>query len=261
MRRRFNYTDRSRIPQERISINLNRDVNSIKSFNAEIDLNDMNLPDGAKVYVEAYHKTEVSRYDFGLVRNIIPANNTDLANLAYSENMKFRILVVDEASEHGLILAHADRIKPTSDTDKKPILPVDFKNIGQQIWKVDFSGDEGSPALVINSNIPNIENIARSDPQFIMYVYPAVIRQVLTHMSFVDGVESSYDPPIEWHKDWLDFSKKIIPGDNPPKILHPKKDNFEPEEVKNWIDRIVEEFCAGRNEWNLYISSLMEEVA
>ena len=261
MKRRFNYTNRCKIPIEKISISLDRDEGSVRSFNATMDLNAMNLSSDAKVYVEAYHRTEVRRYDFGTVGNIVHPQDTELATLAYSENLKFRVLVVDESSQHGLILAHADRIKPVSEGDRKSILPVDFsRDLRQQIWLVDFAEDEGAPVLLFNRKIPNIENIARSDPQFIMYVYPAVIREVLTHMIFVEGVESPSDPSMDWHGDWLEFARRILPGEGPPEILNPQNKDFENGDVKGWIDKVVEEFCDSRNEWNSYISQLMGEV-
>lgn len=261
MKRRFNYTGRSRIPRQKISVILNKDGESAKSFTATIDLNGMNLPREAKVYVEAYHKTDVRRYDFGTVDDIIPPRNTGLATLAYSQNLKFRVLVVDESGHHGLILAHADRIKLVSDVDTKSILPVEFRDLGKQIWLIEFAGDEDAPILVVNKNIPNIENMAKSNPQFILHVYPAVIREVLTHMIFVDRVDSLSDPSVDWHGDWVNFARKILPGAGPPEVLDPQSDNFVEEDVMDWINKVVEEFCASRNEWSSYISQLIGEVA
>lgn len=259
MKRRFNYTGRSRIFREMISIMLNRDGGSIRSFTATVDLNDMNLPSEAKVYIEVYHRTEARRFDFRTVGNISPPPSTSLSGLAYAENLKFRILVVDESSErHGLILAHADRLRLVSEVERKPILPVEFGDLGHQICRVDFTGDEGSPVLIINDRIPNIDHISKSDPQFIIYVYPAVIREILTHMIFVDSVESPSDPALDWHRDWLDFSRRILPGVDPPRVLCREDGDFEPEDAKNWINKVVEEFCASRNEWKEYINQLVD---
>lgn len=232
----------------------------MRSFSAKINLDGFNFPPDAKVYIDAYYRTEVKRYDFGTAENIVPPRDTGLAGLAYPENLKFRILIVDKSGQHGLILAHADRIRPLSDMDTKSILPVDFIDIGQQIWRVDFTGDSGSPILVINKKIPNIETIVKSDPQFIMYVYPAVIREVLTHIVFVDGVESPSDPSIEWHSDWLDFSRRVLPGEGPPEILDPREDNFEGDAAKEWINKVVEEFSASRNEWRKLINQISGEI-
>jgi hypothetical protein len=140
-------------------------------------------------------------------------------------------------------------------TNKNPILPVDFLDIGQQIWQIKF--DEGFPVLVINKRITNIESISRVDPQFIMFVYPAVFREILTYMVFVEGVESPDDPQVDWHRDWLDFAKKILLAEEPPENLNPQNGNsFDKEEVEKWIERVVEEFCASRNEWIQYIEQL-----
>lgn len=260
MKRRFNYTGRRRIPHEKVSILLSRDGGSVRSFTATMDLNDMNLLPEAKVYVEIYHRTESRRFNFGTVGNISLPPSTSLSGLAYPENLLFRILVVDESYDrHGLILAYANRVRPISAVKRKSVLPVEFCDLGQQIWRVDFAGDEDSPILIINNRIPNIENISKSDPQFIMYVYPAVIREILTYMIFVDGVESLADPAIDWHGDWLDFSRKILPGEGPPEILVPGEDNFEAEAAKNWINKVVEEFCNSRNEWKQYLNQLTGE--
>lgn len=260
MRRRINYTGRRKIPREKISIILNKDNNFVQSFSANIDIDGFNFPPDAKVYIDAYHKTEVKRYDFGTAENIVPPRDTGLAGFAYPENLKFRILIVDESGQHGLILAHADRISPLSDIDTKSILPVDFVDLGQQIWRVDFEGDGGSPILAINRNIPNIETIVKSDPQFIMYVYPAVIREILTHMIFVDGVESPSDPSVEWHGDWLDFSRRVLPGEGPPENLNSHEVDFESDAAKKWINKVVEEFSISRNEWRKFINRMSGEI-
>lgn len=256
MRRRINYTGRRKITREKVSIILNRDNNSVRSFSANINLDGFNFPPDARIYIDTYHKTEVKRYDFGTAENIVPPRDTGLAGLAYPENLKFRILMVDESGKHGLILAHADRIRPVSDMNTKSILPVEFCDLGQQIWRVDFAGDEGSPVLAINENIPNIQTIAKSDPQFIMYVYPAVIREVLMHMIFAEGIDSPSDPPVEWHRDWLDFSRRVLPGEGPPEILDSREDDFESDAAWAWINKVVEEFSASRNEWREFIKQM-----
>jgi hypothetical protein len=89
-----------------------------------------------------------------------------------------------------------------------------------------------------------------------MFVYPAVIREVLKHMIFVEGVDSPGDPSVDWHRDWLEFTKIILPSETHPETLKPQDDNFDREIVLNWIGRMVEEFCYSRNEWTQYILQL-----
>lgn len=260
MKRRFNYTGRKKIPREQITITLNRDAGSVRSFNATIDMNGLNLPPGVKVYVEAYHRTESKRFDFGTVGKMLSPRDTTLTALAYTESLRFRVLVVDETGQHGLLLVHADRITPISEAGKKSILPVEFRDLGHQIWLVEYGEQDEAPILILNRNIPNIENITKSDPQFIMFVYPAVIREVLTHMIFIDGVDSPFEPSTDWHGDWLGFARRILPGEGPPENLNSREVNFNGEEVEKWINRVVEEFCASRNEWQKYINQLTGEI-
>ncbi|MBC7091230.1 MAG: hypothetical protein H5T50_04900 [Nitrososphaeria archaeon] len=260
MKRRFNYTGRKRIPRKNISIVLNRDQQGrIRSFRATINSGGLNLPPDARVYVEAYHREELQRFDFGTWGSISPPPDTRLTGLAHTENLKFRVLVVDESGEHGKILAQADRIAPEVPADRRPILPVEFLDLGQQIWRVEFTGDEGAPLLIINNRIPNIENMAKTDPCFVMYVYPAVIREVLTRMIFIDRVDNISDPSVDWHRDWLEFSRGILPSEGPPEAILDPTANGNSEDAVKWIERVVEEFCSSRNEWERYIRLLEGE--
>src|SRR5208283_2973626 len=96
MRRKFNYTGRIRIMQELITINLIRgDRGSVESFRVVIDLKGLGLPETAKVFIEAYHRTEQQRYGLGTVEKMVVPNDISLSSLGYAENLKFRILVVD----------------------------------------------------------------------------------------------------------------------------------------------------------------------
>lgn len=262
MKRRINFTNRMKIKREQINITLIRDqrTKEIVSFNASINLNGMNLPDDAKVYVEAYYKTEAKRYDFGTVSKIGPISETKLTDFAYRENIKFRVIVVDAKGKfgaRGLILAHADRIRPLMGAKTKSILPVEFSDLGRQVWQVKFEGDEGAPILIFNKTIPNIQNIAKTDPQLIMLVYPAVLREVLIHMFFVDRLDSTSDPSIEWQKDWLEFAKRILPGEDVPKISEDVSYD-DKEDIEKWVDKVVEEFCNSRREWDYFIKQLSE---
>lgn len=255
MKRRFNYTGRKRITLDRVSINVNRTDHMLESFDALIKLDDMELPDAAKVYIEAYHRDERERYDFDTVGSIGRPPDTGLAHLAYCEHLRFQVIVVDESHKHGLLLASADRIRPAGVYRKRSILPVDFRDLGRQVWKVDYSGDE--PVLLLNERIPNIHNLARIDPRFHLYVYPAVIRDIFTHMFFVDGIDDIEDPAQEWHKLWLEFAKRFL-ADDTLSQLNPQDEGFDTGDVLNWIDGLVEEFCSSRSKEWLKLLSLEE---
>jgi len=240
MKRRFNYTGRQRIKRERISLSLIRENESITSFILNrLELDGLTLPEDARVYVEAYYRTELKRFDCGTVNDLKIPLTGDLRELAYLQNLKFRILVTDPAN--GKILAHADRFSPEAPAEKKSILPVEFKDLGNEVWRVDYEGEGGAPILCINSRIPNVQNIAKTDSQFFIHVYPAVLREILTHMVFVEGVDSVSDPEADWHADWLKFSRDL--GVNPPDSLDTGNDNFNKYAAAEWINNVVEASC------------------
>lgn len=255
MKRRFNYTDRKRITQDRITVSLTRRKGLAESFSASVKLDGLNLPEEAKVYIEAYHHTDSARYPFGTVVSPLLPDDTSLSNLAHPEDLKFRILVVDETTKRGLILASADRIKPTSTYDKQSILPVEIGDLGRQVWKLDFNGDQ--PVLVLNEKLPNVLNLPTTDPRFRLYILPAVLREVFSYMFFVDKVEDLAEPAVEWHKNWLSFAKRFLPYDT----AWPEKsgDDYDSGDVSGWINVLEREFCSslGRD-WLKLIS--LEEV-
>jgi len=257
MKRRLNFTGRQKIPRRNIIIVLNKENGIATSFTAKVDLSDFQFPEDAKVYIDAYHRTDQKRYDFGTVSAINTPSDTSLENLARIENLKFRLLVVDKRRTFGLILAHADRISPIPEGERKSILPVDFKDLGQQIWKVEYEGYEGEPVLFVNNRLPNIQSVAKLDPLFFFFVFPSVIREILTHMVFVDGVDSVEEPSIGWHANWLEFTRRILSGEGSPSILDPRSESFDREEAESWIDKIVEEFCSSRREWPQFVSRFM----
>jgi len=238
---RFNYTGREKIVRKNLSITIKRENDKITSFVLDrLDLQGLNLPPDADTWIEAYYRSELKRFDCGTVTNLKLPLVGELSDMAYTENLKFRILIAERQNRK--ILAHADRLAPEEPAGKEFILPVDFGgDLGNMIWTVKYEGDDGGPVLFINRKIPNIENIAKHDPMFFVYVYPVVIREILTYMIFVEGVDSVSDPSSEWHKKWLKFS--CILGITPPQVLNPEHDNFDKDAASNWIDAVARAFC------------------
>jgi len=256
MKRRLNYTGRKKIKRENVSINFIRQNGAVVAFEVnKLDLSELLLPPEARVYVESYYRTELKRFEFGTAGSISHPSSCNLRGMAYPENLKFRILVVDQPT--GKILARADGISLEEPAEKKPILPVEFSGLENEIWRVEYEGDEGSPVLIINSRIPNVQNIAKQDAQFLIYVYPQVIREVLTHMVFVDGVDSTTEPTTDWHGDWLKFVRLL--GVKFPERLNKDDKNFSKEDALRWINDSVSAFYnMHSNKFQEYIKKLEE---
>ena len=251
MKRRFNYTGRTRIKHESITITLLRDSHaSIESFKAVIDFKGLKLPEAARIFVDAYHGTEQRRYDFGTVGKMTPPDDMSLSDLAYTEDLKFRILVVDG---DGKIIAAADKVKPT-DEAKEPLLPVDFVDLGKKVWRIEYNDEEGAPILKLNKNIPEIKNISLT-PKFFFHIYPAVLREILTHIIFVDKLENQEEPDTEWHGKWLTFAI-LISGVDPPNLCADDEENFDEGEAEKWIEDVVTEFCNSKSNWYEFTQSI-----
>lgn len=259
MRRRFNYTGRKRIERERISLTIHRQNQSVVSFNlSRLDIDDLDLPPHARIYVDAYYRTELKRFDFGTVAHRVYPSSLSLTDLAYPENLKFRVLVVDPSS--GKILARADKIVPEEPAKRRPILPVEFKDLGCEIWRIEYEGDEGGPILCINKRIPVIENISKQDPLFFICVYPAVLREILMRMIFIEEVDSVSDPRVGWHRDWLEFCVNL--GVTPPDILNHNDENFDREAALRWIEDVVTAFSnAYAGKFQEYLQKMEDKIS
>ncbi|MBL7086716.1 MAG: hypothetical protein ISS28_06430 [Candidatus Cloacimonetes bacterium] len=252
MIRRFNYTNRVKIPHQNIKIFCGQDDPS--SFSAEIDINDYEFPEYAKVYIEAGHRTDYKRFNFGTVKNITPQEKTTLKELTYIEKLRFKILIVDETGRNGIILGKAESISPVSNSDRESILSVKFEDIGREVWNLNFDQAEGEPLLIINNKI--IENIAKSSPIFFMFVYPVVFREILLKMLIIDGVDDINNPSRKWQSNWLKFALRINPRDFTDIDFSRDLELEEKDMVLNWIDDTISEFCNKRNEWDEFIEKI-----
>ena len=210
MIRRFNYTHRIRIRRKDIRILLSQE-NGQFSFDADLTaLADYDLPPESSVFVEAYRQTNWMRFEFGQVGAITPQKNRDLSQFDSPEGLLFRVKVTPKGDIHTL-LAEADRIPLTgpdeSEGERNPLLPVKPQKLGEEIYRVDFSG--GPPILLINSEAGNYADIGHS-PAFVSLVYPAVLREILTRVLFVKKHDDASNPE-DWQSQWVRFAS-LPPG-------------------------------------------------
>lgn len=257
MIRRFNFTGRRRITRDRISITLTVKNGRAENFKATLDMEDLDGPEfeNARVLVDACHRIDVKRYDFGAVKNLIHPN-TDLDFLKdCGENLRFRVLVVDPSSRR--ILASAEKIRPMR-VGGRPLLDVYFVDLGQRAWKLEFVGD-GAPRLLVNKCIP--KHFPTSQPEFITYILPAVLQQILSHIIFVDEIGDIEEDDTDWRNEWLDFAKLYSREEVP--ILDKEDEHFDEDEVESWIEDVVEDFCASKtgDAWREFLRIISGEEA
>jgi len=247
MLRRFNFTDRKTIQKSNVNISIIGDEDEIKSFQAIMDLSSVGVPGDGKVIVEAWYRMMQSqRYEYSTVEKITPPEDTSLGLLGLTENVRFRVIVIDE---RGKIIASSRAISIKREEKRTSLLPVENNDLDSTLWKVSMEGDEGGPILELNNRIAAIKTVAAQDPRFIHSVYPAVLRQILMKIAVIDNVDMQ-NPDFDWQSNWILFSERIhVP---PPEGMY--SDNKE--DVLDWIDGVIEAFSKYRKkDWN---SKLLE---
>jgi hypothetical protein len=165
----------------------------------------------------------------------------------------FRIKVV-EATGKGRILAVADKIVPHRAEDEPAnkicLLPVDFVDLGQSVWRLDVASDW--PSLQLNVRIEDIREIARSDAHFLSLVYPEVVRQIFHKIVVEEDHTDPQTDPDDWMSQWLSFAsllgvKQLPPSGDSEPILQDKL---------KWIDDAVEAFCSSNKMMEKFVQAI-----
>jgi hypothetical protein len=258
VKRRFNYTDRKRIPRDAVQIALKAQGNGPPAFDATVDLKDMELPDGGRVFIEAYYRSSYMRFDFGTVGNIRSEDDRTLRDIDNREHLQFRIKVVEQTGEHGKLLAEADRIMPIPSggpAERIGILAVKLEDLGNQAWNLDLT-DTSIPTLIVNREIGSKEYV-RSNETFFALVFPAVVREILTQVLIID-TEQKFEPDAEsedWQERWLYFVSSMAGVDPLPAADADHMTKVE------WIDQAVRVFCNSHQACRTFLDSCKEEAA
>jgi hypothetical protein len=238
MIRQFNYTKRRRIPPSSVRIDVRKQGFDAPVFDANINLDGLKLPDAANVFVEAYYKASYQRFDFGTVGKLSPPEKRVLDEVERGSAIFFRVKVVDQTEVEGKLLAELDDIAGAEGGDESTsrycILPVNFKDLGEQVWRLDFSGNR--PVLEV-ANFVGAEGFVRNDPLFFSLVYPEAVRQVLRH--YLLDQEAEFEPTHETPEGmWALFVLSFFP-DTPPTAAEDETG----EGREEWIESVVEAFC------------------
>lgn len=246
MKTRINFTGRKRILHNDISASLH-ESNGEKCIEVSVDLADLEMSVGAEAFLEAQFRGEYKRFRLEQkAGSRVILEKTSLGTMSKIENPRFSIIVADKG---GKILAAARRIRPSEkNKEKRSILPVVMEDLGRRVWEVDF--DDEQPRLLLNEQISDeIKGFAAGDPQFILSVYPAVLREILTKLVFIEQV-SDPDSTEGWHKTWLKFAEHIS-GEKPPKNLDGRSEDADIQELTSWIELVVKSFTESRvREWH-----------
>ncbi|MYC32140.1 MAG: hypothetical protein F4X64_03055 [Chloroflexi bacterium] len=231
MIRRFNFTERKRIEEERVQIEV-LDSRSVgpSSFIATLNFDGMELPPDAPVTIEAYRGRAAIRFRWGTVGMPRPPLDRLLANMP--DNPSFRVKVVAPDGS-GTLLAMANRIRPKREEHHGSLIWLEARDdLGKEVWNLDFG--EGNPTLRINKDIPGIESAVQGDNAFRGLVMPEVLRAVLVRALIVD------DEDMEDAGDWNDLLAFVRSFHDTPLVTNSGDDEHSVR--MTWIDAAVAAF-------------------
>lgn len=227
----FNYTGRTRISRSRISVAVEKDQRPWRAKIA-LDLSGVDLPSNARVYFEPYYGPMRERHPLGSVADVALGRTVVLEELTGRPGVLFRIKVVDPMPS-GRLLAHADKVPLTVSTpsQREEIIETEEDDLKGPPWRIDFENE--LPVLMIDRSLgPAVFN----DNTFRSLVFPAVLRQVLARIEFVDPIaEEETEGGLTWQGKWKRFIEQIG--------CPPRPGSTMPEEIDYWIDQCVTVFC------------------
>ncbi len=227
----FNYTGRTRIDRSRISVSVDKSRVPWRAH-VSVDLTGLNLPSNARVYFEPYYGPIRERHPLGRASDVAESQSVSLEDLTSRPGVLFRIKVVDPAPG-GKLLAHADRVPLTApvSSQREEIIKTDVDDLNGSPWRIDFTNE--LPVLLIDTKIGHE---IFDDVKFRSLVFPAVLRQVLFHIEFIDpAAEDETEDGLTWQGKWRLFVEQIGAPPRP-------RAGAEPISKHAWIDDCVNVF-------------------
>ncbi|CAG1008924.1 hypothetical protein ANRL4_03956 [Anaerolineae bacterium] len=259
MIRRYNYTNRVKLPRKVAHIKTFTDESGAQAFEAEVNFAGYSLPSGAHVYLEAYYGSAMMRFSVGVIGSSSIFHCRGLLTELQDPQVNFRVKVVDEQQSIGRIVALADRIQTLNQDTKQVmrigLLPVKVTALGDQVWKLEIPSDGTDPVLCVNElldtgDIP-VTELVRNNPIFLTLVFPHVVRRIFEYLLFDREGDYQEEDPEHWGNRWMQYAVKQQGADLPP-------DRNEDDEKSEWIEQVVERFCKNNHVKNSFEKYVME---
>ncbi|MCW4460825.1 hypothetical protein OK349_03840 [Sphingomonas sp. BT-65] len=218
VQRRFNFTDRVRIPQHALTFA----VEEAESGGAVAQLTRLELPDehphdqaiwlAADVVIEAWRMSTSSyfRKVVGSVKDLTgkaaPLFEAPLDGFEGAAGISFRLKIVDKDDRR--LLAEADKI--TSDGDAPPadraeLIVVRPEDLGELPWMIDWSEEDAAgPVVLVNREMVDHANYLTHDPALAGAIVPQVFREVLFRLCLRDDLQQA-----AWGKKWIEHVSRF----------------------------------------------------
>lgn len=233
---RINRTGRKRIHKQDINLSLRASKpGEAPVFDLELRLANYRFPENARVRVEAWRSNASQRWGYGTVSRLVPPPDDERRLTEVPAGARFRVFVV-AADGSGKLLGHAPNLKAVQPLHSR--LPLEESDLlGDQVWRVDFDGEDGNPVLLVNGAIPGISDVVRRDPAFRALVMPEVLRAILTRMTLIDHADPQ-DPEGPW-ADWFEIARRYLPDKEPPLPPAGPVQSTDNDSAREWIDEVV----------------------
>lgn len=246
MIRHFNSTGRRAIRRSHAVVTLRRlkpggaPEESDHCFDLKLDLSSYRFPSDARVRVEAWRGHAFQRWEWGIVGRPVAPAEADRVLREVPENCRFRVAVV-KAGDSGLLLGLADKLVPRRPVES--ILPLVRKDMGSEVWRLEFGEGDDIAQLCINNRIAGMSDVVRNDPAFRALVMPQVLRSILERGLLI-RCERPDDAEGPW-KPWFDLAEDILPDQRPPALERDAQDD-DIARADRWIDQVVAAFAEKR---------------
>jgi hypothetical protein len=179
------------------------------------------------------------RFSFGTVNKITHPVDTTLRDVDPG-NVLFRVKIVDESGDIGMLLASAEEVRPFNIEGKenegtRSFFPLAMVDLEQAIWKVEITKSDG-PRLLLNNQIPGLKERLLADPLLQGAILPFAMQFVLEKVLTAEEYGE-----CEWLKDWKQFIESLSDS-----ALPPDDDEIEDEDASIIISNAVAAFIESK---------------
>lgn len=237
--RRFNFTDRVRLPQHAVAFA----VDQAEEGPVTARLNRLELPEdhpheqtewlAADVVIEAWRMSTASyvRRKVGSVKELLgkpsPLAELTLEGFDGPAGISFRLKVVSKSDRR--LLAEADKVMSDGDApsaDRTELIVVRAEELGELPWLIDWAEeDAGGPVVLVNRDIADHANYLTHDPALAGAIVPQVFREVLFRLCLRDDLQQTL-----WGKKWLEHVRRFygepLPDQDTPDGLYGAADTW-----------------------------------
>lgn len=235
MKRAFNYTGRKSIPSGAVLVSVDEGgPDGIPTFEVVFDgLGSLGLAETNKLVLEPYVGALSMRFECGTVGSPTLPEDRRLTDIDQGAAIRFRVLVIDDASDPCRIVASG--VISAGDKDeaehKRSILQLtETASLGERLWRLDLEGD-AMPELLVNSRFPGMKARLIGDPLVQGLVFPAVVAELLNEL-----LRGHAQDDCAWVKAWSVYAESLAKRQLP-------EDDYDDDDIDEFIRDCVEAFC------------------